>query len=182
MTRLLEKLIGLLKRDPEYRLAKGLSGGDLLGMVSCRATQALRGLFKQALSLRGARFPIFAGKNLGLRSMRMFRAGRAVILEDNVSIWALSKEGVVLGDNVTVARNAMLQASGVMARPGVGIRIGDHVAIGALSFLGGQGGIEIGRNTIMGPGVKIFSEGSRVRGCGGSHPASRGTARACNYR
>ncbi|MCA9299135.1 MAG: acyltransferase, partial [Phycisphaerales bacterium] len=54
--------------------------------------------------------------------------------------------------------DAILQASGVLARPGVGMHVGHRVAIGAQSFLGGQGGIEIGDDTIMGPGVRVFSE------------------------
>ena len=46
----------------------------------------------------------------------------------------------------------------MLAELGEGITIGDRSAVGAGSFLGGQGGIWIGRDVIMGPGVRIFSE------------------------
>jgi hypothetical protein len=37
-------------------------------------------------------------------------------------------------------------------------RIGDRSAVGAGSFIGGQGGVSIGDDVIMGAGVRIFSE------------------------
>lgn len=53
---------------------------------------------------------------------------------------------------------AVLSCTGVIANKGVGIVIGNNSAVGAQSFLGGQGGIVIGNDVIMGPQVKIFSE------------------------
>jgi acetyltransferase-like isoleucine patch superfamily enzyme len=41
---------------------------------------------------------------------------------------------------------------------GKGIIIGNNVGLNARVYLGGQGGIEIGENVIIGPDVKIFSE------------------------
>ncbi len=86
------------------------------------------------------------------------RAGRSLILEDGVCIRALSGQGVVFGDHVTVATQAVLSCTGVIAEKGFGIIIGNNTAIGAQSFLGGQGGIRIGNDVIMGPQVRIFSE------------------------
>ncbi|MEL6305930.1 MAG: acyltransferase, partial [Bacteroidota bacterium] len=88
----------------------------------------------------------------------MFSAGRNLILEDDVYINALSEKGVRFGENVTIARNSTLLCTGVIAHKGVGIKIGNNSSINAYGFLGGQGGIEIGDNVIMGPQVKIFSE------------------------
>ena len=71
---------------------------------------------------------------------------------------ALSVNGIALGNNVTIAKNSVLQCTGVIAKKGEGIVIGNDSAVGAQSYLGGQGSIEIGDDVIMGPGVKIFSE------------------------
>ena len=87
-----------------------------------------------------------------------FKAGKSLILEDGVHINALSENGIEVGDNVTIGKYAILTCTGVIANKGVGIRIGNNSAIGTQSFLGGQGGITIGNDVIMGPQVKIFSE------------------------
>lgn len=71
---------------------------------------------------------------------------------------ALSEKGIKLGNNVTIAKYSVLVCTGVVASRGIGITIGNNCAIGAQSFLGGQGGIVVGNDVIMGPQVKIFSE------------------------
>jgi len=88
----------------------------------------------------------------------LIKAGRSLIIEDNVILNALSVSGIMLGNNVTIAKNSVLQCTGVIANKGIGITIGNNSAIGAMSYLGGQGGIEIGNDVIMGPNVNIFSE------------------------
>ncbi len=88
----------------------------------------------------------------------LIHSGKNLILENGVTLNALSEKGIVLGNNVTIAKNSILQCTGVIATKGIGIKIGNNSAIGAQSYLGGQGGIQIGDNVIMGPGVRIFSE------------------------
>jgi acetyltransferase-like isoleucine patch superfamily enzyme len=88
----------------------------------------------------------------------MIQTGAGLILEDDVKINALSAHGISFGNNVTIGRGAILVCTGVVANKGEGILIGSNSAVGALSFLGGQGGIRIGNNVIMGPSVRIFSE------------------------
>lgn len=63
-----------------------------------------------------------------------------------------------MGNNVTIAKFTSIQCTGVIHELGTGVTIGDNSAVGAYSFLGGQGGITIGNNVIMGPKVNIFSE------------------------
>jgi acetyltransferase-like isoleucine patch superfamily enzyme len=89
------------------------------------------------------------------------RAGRNLILEDEAYLDALSEDGIVMGDNVTIAKKSILVCTGVIRSKGKGIEIGSNSAIGAQSFIGGQGGVTIGSNVIIGPGVRIFSENHR---------------------
>ncbi|MBN2147184.1 MAG: acyltransferase, partial [Anaerolineales bacterium] len=89
---------------------------------------------------------------------RKISVGQSCIIEDYVFIDALSQKGVVLGNNVTIAKYSTIQCTGVIQELGVGVDIEDNSAVGAYSFLGGQGGIRIGKNVIMGPKVNIFSE------------------------
>jgi len=98
------------------------------------------------------------GRKVTIRHKKSVSVGRSVIFEDFVYIDALSKTGVELGNNVTIAKFSTLQCTGVIQELGRGIKIGSNSAVGAYSFLGGQGGIFIGENVIMGPRVNIFSE------------------------
>ena len=88
----------------------------------------------------------------------LIRSGPNLIIEDHVQINALSENGITFGRNVTIGKGAIIACTGVIANRGVGLEIGDYSAVGAQSFLGCQGGIRLGNNVIMGPGVRIFSE------------------------
>jgi acetyltransferase-like isoleucine patch superfamily enzyme len=41
---------------------------------------------------------------------------------------------------------------------GVGLRLGNHVGLGAFNFIGAQGGVSIGDNVICGPRVSFHAE------------------------
>lgn len=156
MKKFLEGLIGRLKGEPGYRLDPGYSTRQLWSIVYHRGRQYLRGWWlKRSIMAQGA---VFAGKNVRVEFGFQMRAGRSLILEDGVCIQALSQDGVSLGHRVTIARYAILSCTGVVSEKGKGISIGDNSAVGAQSFLGGQGGIRIGSDVIMGPQVRIFSE------------------------
>lgn len=156
MRRFIEKLIGKLKGEAEYRLDPSYSGHQLWSIVFHRGRQYARGWWiRMWIKADGA---VFAGKHVRIEHGYQVKAGKSLILEDGVFIQALSENGVTLGERVTIARDAVLTCTGVIAEKGKGISIGDHSAVGAQSFLGGQGGITIGRDVIMGPQVKIFSE------------------------
>lgn len=156
MKQLLEKLIGRMKGDPGYRLDSSYTTKQMLSVLYHRGWQYLRGFrIRFWIKSQGA---VFVGSRVRIEHGYLVRAGRSLILEDGVFINALSTGGVRCGDRVTIARDAMLVCTGVVAEKGIGISIGNNSAVGAQSFLGGQGGIQIGDDVIMGPQVKIFSE------------------------
>jgi acetyltransferase-like isoleucine patch superfamily enzyme len=101
---------------------------------------------------------LFAGRGLILEHAWLIHLGRNVIIEDRVTIRALSSNGIRVGDRVTIGAGSIIVGTGVIQKRGVGLSIGDNSAIGPQSFLGAQGGIVIGSNVIMGPGVRFFSE------------------------
>lgn len=155
--RWVERIIRQLKHDTSYSLDPRLLGGDLLDILRRRGVTALRGgcLRHQLARSEGM---LFVGKNATLLHKGSISVGHSVIIEDSVFIDALSQNGIMLGNNVTIAKFTTIQCTGVIHEVGVGMTIGDNSAVGAYSFLGGQGGITIGRNVIMGPKVNIFSE------------------------
>ncbi|NTW02830.1 MAG: acyltransferase [Oscillochloris sp.] len=156
---LTERIIQTLKNDQRYRIDPGLSGRSFLQVLSYRLSALLRGMICR-VSINGSG-PLFLGSHVRLHHPQLISAGRSCIIEEHVLIDALSHQGVRLGNNVTIARGSVIQCTGVIQNLGVGVTIGDNSAIGAFSFLGGQGGIRIGQNVIMGPRVSIHSENHR---------------------
>lgn len=81
-----------------------------------------------------------------------------MIIEDYVFINALSKSGVRIGKNVSIGRNSIIECTGVIRELGEGLEIGDNVGISPNAFFAVRGKVEIGENTIFGPGVSIHAE------------------------
>lgn len=152
-----EEIIRRLKRDRSYHLDRTIGPSDLFEILAFRGSAVLRGFFIRP-RLRASQGILFVGKRVTIRHKQKVSVGRSVIIDDQVTIDALSVNGVILGNNVTIARNTTIQCTGVIQELGVGLIVGDNSAIGAYSFLGAQGGIKIGRNVIMGPMVSIHSE------------------------
>ena len=156
MKNIIERIISLLKRDPSYRLDPNYSSRQLIHIVWYRMFQVMRGcalkcwIFSDGI--------VFCGRWVVVEHGYQVKSGKSLILEDGVHMHALSEDGIVLGNQVTIAKYTVLSCTGVIANKGKGIRIGNNSAIGAQSFLGGQGGIFIGDDVIIGPQVKIFSE------------------------
>jgi acetyltransferase-like isoleucine patch superfamily enzyme len=157
---LLERLIARLKRDPNYRIEYDYAMSDVVEIVWLRAQQVLRGLIVRPRFARAGGI-IFAGRRVSIRHGRHITTGPALILGDDVVLDGLSTEGIRIGRNVTIVRGAILSCTGVIARPGVGIRIGDRTGIGDHCFIGGQGGVDIGSDVLFGPRVSVFSENHR---------------------
>lgn len=154
---LTERIIRGLKQDPNYNLDTQIQVGDLLEVLWRRGVALLRGIWA-CIWIADHQRILFVGSHVRLQHKSKINVGQSVIIEDNVTIDALSNNGVRLGNNVTIARYSTIQCTGVIREMGNGVEIGDNSAVGAYSFLGGQGGIKIGQNVIMGPKVNIFSE------------------------
>jgi acetyltransferase-like isoleucine patch superfamily enzyme len=152
-----EIVIRKLKKDPEYNFSSPNTSLQIFLIVYYRAKQVMRGIIKR-LWMKQIKGILFCGRDVVIEHGNQIFAGNNLILEDNVYINALSKDGIHLGDNVTIAKKSILACTGVIRCMGKGIKIGNNSAVGAQSFIGGQGGVSIGDNVIIGPGVKIFSE------------------------
>ncbi|MDB5159531.1 MAG: hypothetical protein JWR50_4238 [Mucilaginibacter sp.] len=154
---IIEKLIRTLKNDPNYKWESPHSGRDLFSIAWVRFFQVIRGLFLKPFLKRSAGF-VFVGTHVKVRHGYQVTAGKNLILDDNVSINALSFDGIKFGDDVSIARDSILFCTGIIAQKGNGITIGDRTGIGARAFLAGQGGITIGNDVITGPNIQVFSE------------------------
>lgn len=85
--------------------------------------------------------------------------GRNCKIEEDVIIHTVCEHKVILGDNVTICKGAVIRPSGYYSgNVGWGLRMGNNSSIGAYSYIGCSGKIEIGDNVMMGPGVNIIAE------------------------
>lgn len=86
-----------------------------------------------------------------IKGHALIRLGERCKIHDSASLDALRGPGIELGDRVTINRYAYLQ--GDIG----GIRLGDRVEINNYTIINGNGGVDIGADTLIGPGVKIIS-------------------------
>jgi acetyltransferase-like isoleucine patch superfamily enzyme len=79
------------------------------------------------------------------------RVGERCKIHESVSLDAARGPGIDLGARVTLNRFAFLQGDKG------GIRLGDRVEVNNQTIINGTGGVDIGADTLIGPGVKIIS-------------------------
>jgi acetyltransferase-like isoleucine patch superfamily enzyme len=156
--RLIERFITGLGKHKTFSLDTQLTTRDQLLLLRQTAVWASRGLwwriwFKQARGL------VFIGSHVKIRYAHHLQVGKNFIVEDGAEIMALSSEGIICGDNVTIGAYATIKPSSYYGRNlGVGLKIGDNSNIGRYSYIGCSGPITIGNNVMMGPRVSLFAE------------------------
>lgn len=77
--------------------------------------------------------------------------GRRCKIHEAASLDASRGAGISLGDQVTINRYAYLQGDRG------GVHLGDRVEVNNYTIINGTGGVWIGDDTLIGPGVKIIS-------------------------
>lgn len=156
MKKLVNILIIKLGRS-NYEIDESLSNYDLCVVIIRRFLQLIRGVFLK-IKLKSSSGLIFAGKNTKIFHSHKISTGRSLIIGDGVRIDALSKNGIVFGNNVTIQSNSIIECTGVINDLGEGLVIGDNVGIAPNCFLQIRGKVTIGSNVLFGPGVYLFSE------------------------
>ena len=157
---LAERLGTRTKGQDSYHFDETVDAHDLRALMIRRAVWALRGAVR--LGRHGIRnAPIFIGPRVTLINRRYIEIGQGVTLEGGAYLDGLSMEGLQIGRGSTIGRHVELRCSGVATRPGTGIRIGERVGISSGSFIGGQGGVAIEDEVIIGPGTVLMSEDHR---------------------
>lgn len=118
----------------------------------------IRGLGLRLL-LSHSRGPVFRGRRVTVSGARQIRSNGRLVLEDFVDLQGTSQRGVSFGAGVSIGRGTEIRPSSYYGgEPGLGLQMGDRSSINSGGFIGCSGWIEIGRDVIMGPGVRIFSE------------------------
>ena len=86
-------------------------------------------------------------------------AGGSHVVEDYAEIHATSRNGIILGDKVSIASFVQIRPSGYYSRHiGYGLSVGDRSSIGPFGYIGCSGKISIGSDVMLAPRVSLFAE------------------------
>ncbi|MBK5002883.1 acyltransferase [Pseudomonas sp. S31] len=157
MKGILNFLIRRVKRDPSYSVDSGLKIRSIIIVLCDKFFSLLRALIFSPF-MRSSEFPYFWGANTVVKHKHQLSVGRGCVIGQNVTIDALSVEGIRLGRNVAIPDYTFIRCTGVLGDLGVGLDIGDDSGLGHFNFINAQGGIKIGRKVIVGPHVRFLSE------------------------
>ena len=139
-----------------YSVDESLTKLELFIILCEKAIQLTRGFYyKLFIKSDGL---ILIGNRCKIKFKSKIRVGKTLTIGDNVEINALSREGIKIGDNVSILRNTIIECTGVIRNFGIGLEIGNNVGIAQNCFIQVRGRVIIGNNVIFGPGVSIFSE------------------------
>ena len=156
MKRLVNKLIRKLGKTG-YTLDESISTCDLLIVLWTKLMECVRGLEMKFL-LKSSKGLLFVGTKSNIKHAGHVIVGKSVTIGRNVTINALCRNGIEIGDNVTIKDGSIIEGYGVLRNLGEGLVIGNRVGISQNCFIAIRGKIEIGDCTIIGPNVSIFSE------------------------
>lgn len=159
--------------NAKARWLSKLSGRPVTGPIDLRwaelagyalrrgALPRLRGLLlAPRLGACGPR--LFVGRRARILFPRWLRAGRNVFIGDYAYISAYGRDGIQLGDDVSIREFAWVQVTSRLDEPGAGLQIGDQTYIGPRSVLGAGGGIRIGRKVLFGANVQLLAENHAI--------------------
>ena len=103
--------------------------------------------------------PVFIHPSTIIKGRSMIRFGKNLNIERGSFIDALSREGLIIGDNVSMGYNTYVRITGSFKQVGRGVIIGNNVGLGSNCFYGcGVGHLEIGDDTIFGNYVSVHPE------------------------
>jgi hypothetical protein len=100
LIKLLEQLISELKKE-DFTLDKSITPSVLFIIIFYRTIDLIRGFYKR-IGLKHCGKILFVGKNVKIRFKKYIQLGNGVTLEDFVLPDGLSKEEIIIGNNVKI--------------------------------------------------------------------------------
>ena len=136
------------KRNPHFVLDANVDTATLFAFLFQQLFHLMRGM-QLLLVFRSPKMALL-GKGVQLKYRHKIIWGRFLKLGNNVHLSALGKQGILLGDNVSIGSNSHIIVSTTLNNLGEHIIIGNNVGIGEYAYLGGGGGLQIGDDCIVG--------------------------------
>ncbi|MEF2364584.1 acyltransferase [Klebsiella oxytoca] len=127
-------------------------------------TPFIRGVFISIFRFNKIKAPFFKGKGTRIIHSNHLMTGRFCYIGDFSYINCLSKQGVKLGERVTIREFAWLQITSDTYNLGEGIIIGNDTYIGPRCNLGAAALLIIGEKCQIGAGVSFIAENHSFSG------------------
>lgn len=122
----------------------------------------LRGFFRSRL-YGAAGGPLLIGAGVKILGGKHIFFGRGVVVGDHCWFSCFSRDGVRIGNNVTIREYGWIQCSSSLSRPlGVGITIGSGSYLGPRCYLGASGPITIGAECDIGGSFTVLAENHTI--------------------
>lgn len=145
--RLVEAVIRRKKNDT-FRFDDSAPLSAIVELLVTKLVSLLRGF--RVSFFTGSFRKIYLGKSVIIKHTKNIVLGDNVIIGDYAMLSALGKGPLSIGNNVTVGAFSRVIISTSYNDIGEFITIGDNVGFGEFAYLGGAGGLSIGKNTIIG--------------------------------
>lgn len=144
-----QKLLNRSGKD--YQIDTRIPSGLFYLTLYKRFSMLVRGLLK-------TRRKVFIGHHTSLYNVSNIQFGQSVTIDHHCTIDGYASQPVVLGDCVKIGAYSVLSSTSHFSKYGVGLKMGNHSAVGMYTEFGAAGGIEIGDHVIMGSYVSFHSE------------------------
>jgi len=150
---IISKLISKIKGE-EFTLDENIPKSYIVQMMLRKAFGIIRGyLTFFQISKR-----VFVARKTKINAKSKIILGKNASFDYGSYVDALSKNGIIFGNNVSVGKFSTIECTGSLRYLGEGLKIGNNVGIGTHGFWGCAGGVEIGDDTIFGNFVSLHSE------------------------
>ncbi|SMX45318.1 acyltransferase [Octadecabacter ascidiaceicola] len=141
----------------EYKVDRSLKARELFANTANRILPILRGAVL-GLLFKSHKGIIMIGPRVTLRGLSRLKVGKSLNIERDVELNAMARNGVVFGDNVTIKRGTIIECAAVLRNLGDSLLVGDRVGFSPYCYICIRGPVEIGSDTIFGPGAMLYSE------------------------
>lgn len=151
LRRILNFVITSIKKE-DFNLDPRISDSYMLHIAITRCIAFIYGF------IRFRKPHMYISPSSTIRFRKLIKTKANLHLSTKVYIDALSVEGVIFGNNVSIGKYTTIECTGSLKNIGKGLTVGDNVGLGTHGFFGCAGGISIGSNCIFGNYVSLHSE------------------------
>lgn len=141
-------------KGEDFRIDGSINSGYLLHLLISKSICFLWGIVRLRSLKR-----VFIHPSSKIRSASNLKFGKNLQIGRNCFVDALSKNGLILGDNCSMGDYTYIKLTGSFKQIANGVKIGNNVGLGSHGFYGcGVGTLEIGDDCIFGNYVSIHPE------------------------
>ncbi len=146
-------------RNRSFTLDSSLKHADLWQFTLQQVWALLRGSC-MFLRFRNSR-GMLRGKRVTFNYLHRIHWGKFLKVGNDVQFSGLGKDGIRIGNHVSIGAFSRVILSTSLADIGSRLTLGDRVGIGEFAYLGGAGGLVIGNDTIVGQYFSCHPENHR---------------------